>query len=742
MRSKFARVWLATSALTCLTSSAALADGGIEVVTVTAEKRLEDVQKVPIAITPLEGSALDDMGIVGFADLGTHVPSLRFGNNPTGGENAITLRGVGSQNVTSGGESPVAYSVDGVYQARTTAVDPEFYDIDRIEILRGPQGTLYGRNSVGGSVNVITNHPTGTLEASGDAMIGNYSDWTLRGYVNAPLFSTGGMDVNARVTGVWSEHSAYQTNLSTVPGHTNLGDGQQFYMVRGQLEADFSPDVSFLVSGYTMSNDRPVATKLAWGEAPVPNQARFVGQVYDPNPRHTESEFPDTARYWNSGVSGTLTWNLGFATLTSISAYTDGHWRSTNDSDSVSIDLSHTDYWTMKSTQYSEEVRLAGSDTDCPVKWIVGFFYFDEKVTQTYQFTDTGLNAPFGTGFIFKNGGTINSESWAPFGQIDVDLSKTSLGIPLTLTGGIRYTQDHKHINDFLDYAIPDFAFDFFQSKDVGHSWSQVTGKLGLAYQVDHDTMVYANVSRGYLAGGELMGNFPGIYNPEIATNYEGGLKTQFADNRVQLNLAGFYTRLKNMQVFVQDITGSRIDNAASAHVGGFEAEAIYIPMDKLHLNASVSILEARYDNYFTIDNRFAGPAPGCDPITRLCDFSNHRLVQTPNYTFDIGGEYVFNTSVGTFTPRADVFFSGDLFFLSANSFRDRQAPYALGNFHVRWDSAGGRWFADAFVNNISNANIVSGDGVQSNTIGLGFGIDNRTYMPPRTFGLRVGARL
>ncbi|HEX2592402.1 MAG TPA: TonB-dependent receptor [Rhizomicrobium sp.] len=739
MRSRYVGVLLASSAIASLMTSAARADG-IETVTVTAEKRVEDVQKVPVAVTALEGSALDQQGIIGFADLGTHVPSLRFGNNPTGGENAITLRGIGSQNVTSGGESPVAYSVDGVYQARTTAVDPEFYDIDRIEVLRGPQGTLYGRNSVGGSVNVITNHPTDTFAASGDAMFGNYSAWTLRGFLNTPLID-GDTKVNARITGVWSEHDPYQQNFSTTAGHTNEADGQDLLMLRGQVEADFSPDVTFLLSAYTMQNNRPVATKLAWGEAPLANQGRFVGQVYDPNPRHTDSGFPDTATYWNSGVSGTLTWNLGFATLTSITGYTDGKWRSSNDSDSVSLDLSRTDFWTMRSKQYSEEVRLASNDGDSPLKWILGFFYFDEKVRQDYLFTDTGLNAPFGTGFIFANGGDIDSESWAPFGQIDFDLSKTSAGIPLTLTGGLRYSTDRKHIADFLDYAIPDFAFDFVQSKDVSHTWSQLTGKVGAAYQANDDTMIYANVSRGYLAGGELMGNFPGIYDPETATAYEAGLKTQFADNRVQLNLAAFYTRISNMQVFVQDIAGSRIDNAASARVKGLEGEAIFLPTDELRFNVAVSLLDAKYNAYSTIDNRYAGPAPGCDPVTRLCDFSGHRLVQTPNYTIDVGAQYTFDTSIGTFTPRADIFFSGDLYFLSANTFRDRQGAYTLTNLNIRWDAPDEHWFASAFVNNLSDEDIISGDGVQSNTIGLGFGMDNYTYMPPRTFGLRVGIK-
>ncbi len=159
-------------------------------IVVTAERRAEDVQRVPIAITALEGSALDSQGITGFKELSTRVPSLRFGAGVTGGENVITMRGLGSQNTTPGGDSPVAYNIDGVYMQRTTAIDPEFYDISRIEVLRGPQGTLYGRNSVGGSINVITNKPTDTFQASVDGLYGNYDAWTVRGFISGPLIDS------------------------------------------------------------------------------------------------------------------------------------------------------------------------------------------------------------------------------------------------------------------------------------------------------------------------------------------------------------------------------------------------------------------------------------------------------------------------------------------------------------------------------------------------------------------------
>ena len=205
----------------------------IETVVVTAQKRAQNSQNVPIALTAVEGSELDTQGITGFAQLGQRVPSLRFGAGVTGGENVITMRGLGSQNTTPGGDSPVAYSVDGVILQRSTSVDPEFYDVNRIEVLRGPQGTLYGRNSLGGSINVITNKPTDTLGGAFDVLFGNYAQRTVRGWVNVSLVDGPGLKIYARLTGVSAQHDGYTKNLSTAPGAAHNLDGEDYQMLRG-----------------------------------------------------------------------------------------------------------------------------------------------------------------------------------------------------------------------------------------------------------------------------------------------------------------------------------------------------------------------------------------------------------------------------------------------------------------------------------------------------------------------------
>jgi iron complex outermembrane receptor protein len=711
----------------------------VEELVVTAQKREEQAQDVPIALTALSGDQLERQGVEGFQDLSTRVPSLRFGSGVTGGENVITLRGVGSQNTTSGGDSPVAYNLDGVYLARTTAVDPEFFDVDRIEVLRGPQGTLYGRNSVGGSVNVITRAPVREFGGHVDALVGNYDARTFRGWINAPLFDNGASFAAVRLSAVSARRDGYQENLFDGPGATNDGDGQDFWMVRGQLYVQVSERADFRLIAAASENGDPVATKTRWELAP----ARYAGaQPYLADPRKVRKNTPETFDQDSRYVSGTLNLDLGPATLTSVTGYASGKWAQSNDPDGSELTLALNPYWTLDQFQWSQEVRLTSNPSEAPLSWIVGAFFFREKVGQTFQFIDTGLNSasPFTDTFTFTNGGIYKTESKAVFGQADFDLEKAGAGLPLILTLGLRYTDDRKKGFDFLNYTLPLVGFSIEPTKTFNESWSEVTGKAGVTWRASENILAYVNYSRGYLSGGGLVGNFPGLYEPETVRAWEAGFKTTLLDNRLIFNGAAYRLKIRDMQVFVQDITGSRIDNAGRATVEGVELEAVATPVAGLRLNAALTLTDAEYGEYMTIDNRYAGPAPGCDPVTRLCDFAGNRLVQTPEYTINLGVQYVFEAGFGTVTPRIDVFRSGDLYFLSANSPLERQAAYTLVDLGVSWRAPDGRWSLEAFVRNVGDKDVISNDGLQSNTLGGGFGLDNYTYYPPRTWGVRLGA--
>ena len=340
----------------------------VEELIVTAQKREENAQQVPIALTALSGETLERQGVSGFEDLSTRIPSLRFGSGVTGGENVITLRGIGSQNTTSGGNSPVAYNLDGVYLARTTSVDPEFFDIDRIEVLRGPQGTLYGRNSVGGSVNVITQRPTSEAGGRIDGLLGNYDAHTLRGWGNLPLLDNGDTEVLARLTGVWAEHDGYQKNLFDGPGATHDADGQDFWMAARPALFQVLRRHRFPAHRLGLREQGPGSHQ----DPVVPDAGPLCRRAAVPaQPTGTAEEHPENYYQSSRYLSGTLNVDVGFATLTSVTGYTEGKWKQSSDPDASELTLATNPYWTLDQFQWSEELRLASKPSEIrfPGSW-------------------------------------------------------------------------------------------------------------------------------------------------------------------------------------------------------------------------------------------------------------------------------------------------------------------------------------------------------------------------------------
>jgi iron complex outermembrane receptor protein len=710
----------------------------IETVVVTAEKRTENSQRVPIAITAMNGDSLNKHGVTGFRDLSMRVPSLRFGSGVTGGENVITMRGLGSVNTTPGGDSPVAYSVDGVTLQRSTSIDPEFYDVDRVEVLRGPQGTLYGRNSVGGSINVITKKPSNEFSAGVDAMVGNYDAYGFRGFVNGPL-SSGGVEIDGRLTAVYANHGPYSTNLSTAPTATHNQDAENYFMIRGQLNFEFNPDMNLLLSVSTSRGFDPVATNTAWWETPhrymtgsmpiapgsacdFSTQAKFRPRTYCHDA--TENAHDNVDLY-----SGTFNWNLGWAQFTSVSALSDSSVSQTSDGDGSILPMAVGSIWILRQQQLSEELRLTSHESeDDPLRWIVGFYYFWANNFENFAYNDTGLNGPVFF-FDFRSHGNTKTRSFAPFGQADFNLAKTSLGIPLTVTAGVRFTDDRKYGSGILffdGFPIPTGPQD--------KTWSQWTGTGKLTWQVNDDVIAYASAARGYISGGDIIG-LAHIYGPESAWSYEAGVKSQFLDNRLQLNVAAYHEEIQHLQVFIQSGTASTLDNVKGlTQVNGLETEITAVPVENLNLNATLTLTHATYGNYPSNDARFGGSTGS--------NFRGMWLNQTPPYSLELGADYTFHTSFGTITPRVDVFFSGRVQFLPDNYFTSTQHAYSRTDLHVAWSDPDERYRLEVFVHNLENAAVISNDGLQSITLGEGLQEpDNFAYYPPRVIGARFGVR-
>lgn len=694
----------------------------IETVVVTAEKRAQNVQDVPIAMSAIGGEDLNKLGIRGLADLSFHTPALRFSPSSQGGENSVTLRGIGNVNVTAAGDSPVGYLVDGVYMGRTTSVDPEFFDISRIEVLRGPQGTLYGRNSVGGSINVITNQPTNELSGHVDALLGDYNARTFRAWANVPLYDGGETQILARVVGVSAKHDAYQKNLSTAPTATHNSDAQDYQMIRGHLLFKFNEDVDLLFSGSTSTNGAPAAFKI--GQQWQPGDA-YTANGATPNPtdpRKVYKDWPETRKQFNHTASATLNWNFGDVRFASITGWAKQRWRQTADNDGSDKDLSTQNYWQVSQRQYSQEFHLASNNEESPLKWIVGLFYFNEKAQQLFEVENkpTLLTFPY----TYTSQGDHKVKSQAVFGQADYDLSKTGAEIPLTLTVGLRYTHDSKKGVSLATIT----AFGVNTVTPWKGNWGQTTGRIGLSYKITPDAMIYASASQGYMSGGYLNN----VYLPETVRSYEAGFKTQWLDNRLQVNAAAYWSKVKNQQVFVLTPLTTRIENAASSKIKGLEFEVVAVPVEGLRLDGQLTLMDAKYGTYLTLNNRFNPGVPA--------NFSGNRLVQTPKYTISLGAEYAIQTSFGTITPRVDTFISSDLYFLSANSPLDRQKSYTRTNLRVNWVEPQGRWNIEGFVANLENKDVISQDALQDAGVpGLGQAYDAYLYYPPRTVGVRFG---
>ncbi|MBV9991163.1 MAG: TonB-dependent receptor [Alphaproteobacteria bacterium] len=752
----------------CLFAGTAAAQ--IETVVVTAEKRTEDQQKVPIAITALDGRDLDQKGLTGFSELSAAVPSLRFGAGVTGGENVITMRGLGSQNTTPGGDSPVAYSVDGVYMQRTTSVDPEFYDISQIEALRGPQGTLYGRNSVGGSINVITNKPDDTFAAAFDALYGDYNARIARGWVTGPIVDDGNFQVLYRLTGVVSQHDGYSQNLSNSPAANHDPNNQDYEMGRGQVLVKFNPDVSLLLTAGGSTDWSLASPNTAWWEQPN----RYIGGASPITPgsacdfstqaKYDAYKFCHEAREHARNIvtmySATLNWNMGSTLFTSVTGYGTSNVFQSSDGDGSDAPLAFGGKWLLRQHQISEEARLASapSDTDA-LRWIAGLYYFWSDNFEDFSYRDTGFNDYFDpiTGlpgivdtFNYYNHGHTATRSYAPFGQIDYDLSKTSVGIPLTVTVGARYSDDNKYGYSFLDYQLkyicpPPNHTCLTYNTPFDKSWAQWTGKFGLSYQMSDDLMLYASASRGYLAGGNIVG-LASLYNPESAWSYEAGFKSRFLDDRAQLNVSAYHEEIKGLQVFIQSSTQSGINNVDGlTQVNGLETEFTFVPSADWKLNATLTLTSAHYGEYLTVDNRFGAPPPGCTfgPLGNECNYKGNDLNQTPPYSLDLGLQYTFHTSFGTLTPRVDTYLSGDVQFLPDNYFTSTQKAYSKTDVDLSWVSPSGKFTGDVFVRNIEDNAVISNDGLQSITLGQQvIEPDNFVYYPPRTFGVRLGYRL
>ncbi|MEQ8860846.1 MAG: TonB-dependent receptor [Pseudomonadales bacterium] len=682
----------------------------IEEVLVTAEKRAGTVQETAVAITAYDSEALALRGIGNIEDLQFSAPNLVISHNSQSPVTYAYIRAIGSDQLVAGFDPGVAYHVDGVYVGQPSAMPGDLWDLERIEVLRGPQGTLYGRNTTGGSINVITRDPSEAFDATLDVTAGNYDRLQVRGAVGGGITE----GVSGRLSFASDENDGYQKNLAGKDG-----DQTDYTSVRGKLKFDIADAGELVLTAQRFENEGRQSQKRREPFEPVQLAPGFVLFVYDgaiPNPtdpRKVAKDYPEKLDLENTFASARFTWDFAGVQLVSITGYIENEWYQSAD-----IDMSNNPVqfqtWDMETDQFTQELQLI-STGEGPWDWILGAFFFDEELSTDYYFEDSSI-----AGFVFMNGGKLDTRSTALYGQASYDFREVG-DMPIRVVGGLRWTQDDKSIDEFQ--MIPAFGVNLAGSSN--ESWDEFSGKLGLDWFIQDDVMAYLNLSRGYKGGGFSIGQFD-TYDPETVDSVELGLKTQFWDQRAQVNDAAFYNDYQDLQVNFLLFTSFTTDNAAKATIQGIEIESTLLPTDNLTLQANVTFLDAEFDEY---------------QFSPTIDLAGDTLNRAPESTFALSAQYdVPLGAAGTIAARADYYWQDDVYYRVQNIPRHKADDFYTLDLRLLWTSSDGRWEVDAFARNVTDE-----DNQRGLTVSDGLSTGNSsfvTYYPPRTYGVRVGWHL
>lgn len=685
-------------------------------IVVTAQKRSENLQKVPVSITALTADALETRQIQNVVDLQTQVPSLIVGQYY--GASLITLRGI-STGVTSGSEDPsVATHINGVYQPRSRSIDSALIDLERVEVLSGPQGTLYGRNATGGVVNYILRGPTAKFEGEVGARVANYGRYAVQGRVSGPLSD----NVGYLVSGLYDDQTrGFTRNLLKGAPNKRLEDSRT---AGGRIALEFRPtsEVTINIDNIYMDTDETPAS-LAFAPPLSPISAAFLGpQSYRPREIITEIEALSRTKYFQT--SGTINWEVTpDVTLKSITAYQTLRNKQVIDLDSSAV-ASDAPAQQTRSNTFTQELNLNTVSFDDRLKSVFGIFYFDDNLTANSL---TTFNVPgFLADYIAHT--KIKTKSVALFTDQTLTVAEG-----LRLQAGIRYNYDKKVAEQSVDFGGP--ICPLATNKRVAKAW---TPRFGAQYDMSDDVMVYGQWSKGFKSGGFVANTCYNGFDPESIKGPEVGIKTQFLDRRVRLNLSAYYYDYKNIQV--QRVVGVgqfSVVNAAAARIYGIEGQLNAALTPQLKLDMTGMLQSAKYTNFQNCNQAAFAFACSSAATTSLVDVSGNWLNRAAPYSLNAGLEYAAEMADGgSLTLRGETFFSGRVHFDEFASPLATQKAYSLQNAYVTYTPGNDRFTFRAYVKNIANTNYRISSFFQS-AIQLFSG----NYGAPRTYGVEARAK-
>lgn len=605
---------------------------------VTAQRREENLQEVPIAIAAMTSETLESAGIDATNTLTQAVPSVQFSRSGPSG--LFFIRGVGTTNASGGEEGSNAFYVDNVYIPDLAGTITNFNNIERIEVLKGPQGTLFGRNAFGGLVHVITKDPGDSLEVNAEGGYGNYETVNGKLYVAGPLTSTLGASV--ALTGQeqgkgWGYNATLNEEIRQ----------EDFWGARAKLVWEPSPSAKITLSGdyYSIDDDTAISWALdedyiAAGGFESAGSMVALGDV----PSHTSID------QWGGSITGEF--DLGFADLTSITAVRDTDNNSHFDVDATPAPNLRIDY-VSGTRAYQQELRLASNDAG-PLNWQVGAFYLRSKQTN-YSYL-LGLAASSGMG---PNAGILIdarlvTDSYAGFGEVSYDITPST-----HVTAGLRYTRDERELDatrTVVNEGIPLAPLDAPQDKISYGEW---TYRLALRQDLSDDLHAYASYNRGFKAGTySLQSPDRAPVSPMFIDAYEIGLKAELFNRNLRVNVAAYHYDISDYQVrsAAASSPGSAVLlNAASVKVDGIDVDFEASPFARLRLFGGFSIVDSRFSNFAPIPGVSEG-APFIYPRPAVCDAPGTRDPGTPTGAPTGGILTCFGDATGNQTPLAPDF--------------------------------------------------------------------------------------
>jgi iron complex outermembrane receptor protein len=709
--------------------------GQVEEIIVTATRREESIQSVPVSITALSAERLETARIEGVRDLALMTPSLNM--NARSNAWIPYIRGVGAQDTSGGQEASVSIYIDGVYMSSVHAGALSFNNVDRVEVLKGPQGTLFGRNSTGGLINVITRDPSQEFEVFGKVGYGNFETKSAQLYVGGGVMDGLAADIALNYT---DQGKGYGRNL--FKDERLVGDEDEGARTKWIWTPTENTKVTWTADWQKHRSGQGDNRSL------IPGSVGADGSVHVGGYQDVNFNFPEDGKVdgWvkNMGTMLKVQHSFSAVDFVSISAYRKIKQWNIFDNDGLPGSFVEAIQDFNRTTTFTQEFQLLSRDTDSKFNWIVGLFYLDDK---------SGYRDPIGlnlrglqvtgddTGFVTASFvDPIKTTSIAGFAEGTYHFSDRT-----RLTLGARYTRDKKELGgesrvyvggNLVGPADPLSPYDFEKT------WKKPTFKIALEQDVATDAMLYATYNRGFRSGSFNTVGVTGVpVDPEIIDAYEVGIKSQWLDNRLRVNAAAYFYDFKDLQVVVSRGPSTDLINAAKAEIKGLELDLEGSLTERLSVRAGASYIDSEYTDFETgtlcsirLPDGHTMNAPPCSP-------KGNELTRTPEFTFNLGVTYRQPVSFGFLGASLDYKWTDEFFWEIDN--RLVEPSYGVLNGQVSWESLDEHWGVTLWGRNITDEEYAMFRVSQAscgaicavNPFGVG---DQYSPAPPRTYGVEV----